>query len=329
MKRVIGLDSLRFVLAFIVLLGHGAMPVISEGLVSEYKLLYYLDLLLKLIQPTGVAAVMGFFVISGFVIHFPYSEGKKINVSEFYCRRILRIVAPALVAFIIYHFTFNLYMGVVWSLVCEVIYYLLYPLILRYKAKYMKQILVISFVCSYIATIIYTITSDVYNGDFHRNGFFFAWVVGLPAWLLGVVLADQYKNIKSGRITYMRLCIWRLGLWAIASFCLILRFHLSIAYGYTLPLFAILVFFWLKNEISYYVDKKENRILEYGGLMSYSLYLMHYFVIFSVGFISNTPKLVNNWALCLIAIISSLLISWVFYLLVEKPSHKLARSIKI
>lgn len=31
MKKIIGLNSLRFILAFIVLLGHGALPKISDS----------------------------------------------------------------------------------------------------------------------------------------------------------------------------------------------------------------------------------------------------------------------------------------------------------
>jgi peptidoglycan/LPS O-acetylase OafA/YrhL len=66
MNRVIGLDSIRFVLAFIVVLSHGVVPVFGDGTIEK---------LIKLFQPTGIAAVMGFFIISGFVIHYPYSTG--------------------------------------------------------------------------------------------------------------------------------------------------------------------------------------------------------------------------------------------------------------
>jgi peptidoglycan/LPS O-acetylase OafA/YrhL len=79
MKKVIGLDSIRFVLAFIVLLGHGTMPIFSDNLIAQSKIFYYMDLLMKCFQPVGVAAVMGFFIISGFVIHYPY----RIDLSPF------------------------------------------------------------------------------------------------------------------------------------------------------------------------------------------------------------------------------------------------------
>jgi peptidoglycan/LPS O-acetylase OafA/YrhL len=201
MKRVSGLDSLRFVLAFIVLLGHGGMPHVSESLVASSKLFYYLDILQKALQPVGVAAVMGFFIISGFVIHFPYSSGKKLNVPEFYSRRFIRIAIPGIAAFCFYRI-YGLYMGVVWSLICELVYYLLYPLILKHKAKYMKHILTGAFIASYVVTILFSVFSDSYNGDIHRQGFLLTWIVGLPVWLLGVVLADKYNTIQYNTIQY-------------------------------------------------------------------------------------------------------------------------------
>jgi peptidoglycan/LPS O-acetylase OafA/YrhL len=342
MKRVVGLDSIRFVLAFIVLLGHGALPSFSDNLIAQSKIVHYLDILMKLLQPNGAAAVMCFFIISGFVIHYPYSQsviggGKTLNILEFYSRRIIRIGIPALIALCIYHFTAGLFMGVIWSLICEIIYYLLYPLILRYKNKYMKTILISSFVMSYILTVLYSIFSNESNVDIHRNGFLLTWIVGLPVWLLGVVLADQCNSIQnqSETITYKKLWLSRIIIYVIASFMLLLKFHAhiacgyNIAYGYTFPVFSIFAYFWIKNEIVYYKDKQENRLLKYGGLMSYSLYLIHAYILFWVGYYSHIEPLSSNWILCLLAIILSLAASLVFYILIEKPSHKLARFIKV
>lgn len=226
MNRVIGLDSLRFVLAFIVLLGHGVIPQFDESIINSNILFYYIDILMKLVQPSGVAAVMAFFIISGFVIHYPYTTGKSINVIEFYLRRIIRIALPAAIAFSLYYFTFNLYMVVIWSLICEIIYYLLYPLILRYKEKHMSKIFVCSFVLSYIVSLYYTVVSDSYNGDFHRSGFLLTWIVGLPIWLLGVILADKYKMVLEDKsnLSYRKLWMWRIATYLASSVCLLFRF---------------------------------------------------------------------------------------------------------
>jgi peptidoglycan/LPS O-acetylase OafA/YrhL len=174
--------------------------------------------------------------------------------------------------------------------------------------------------------------------DFLRTGYFFTWIVGLPVWLLGVVLADQYKSLykKVSTITYHKLWFWRIGI-CIASACtIILRFHffVAISYSYTMPIFSLFAYFWIKNEVDYYKNKKENEILKFGGLMSYSLYLMHTYVIFIVGYYGNFISCKHNLfscnpLFCMIAIGLSLIVSWIFYIVIEKPSHKLVRSIKI
>jgi peptidoglycan/LPS O-acetylase OafA/YrhL len=327
MKRVSGLDSLRFILAFIVLLGHGGMPHVNENLAASSKLFYCLDILQKVLQPVGVAAVMGFFIISGFVIHFPYSSGKKLNVPEFYARRFIRIAIPAIVAFCIYHFTYGLYMGIVWSLICELIYYLLYPAILKYKAKYMRRILAGAFIASYVVTILFSIFSVDYNGDVHRQGFLWTWIVCLPVWLLGIVLADQYDMLQyHTRPSLFKINLLRISVWLAADVAAILRFQGHIAYGYILPVFSILAYHWIKWEILYHIDRKEYKILRFGGEMSYSLYLIHALILFMVARYTNTELFhTTPWYYCLMGVALSLIASLIFYIAVEKPSHKLAR----
>lgn len=332
MKRVIGLDSLRFVMAFIVLLGHGAIPSFSDSLIEQYKIIYLLDLGLKFIQPSGIAAVMAFFILSGFVIHYPYTDGKTLNIPEFYAKRFLRILIPGFIATVIYYICFGSMLGVIWSLICELIYYLLYPLIYKYKDRFLLLFTSISFLLSYSVSIIYSLYSTEYNGDFHRTGYFFTWIVGLPVWLLGVILAEQYKRKianKETNIKYYKLWLWRIGVYFAASFCLLLRFHMNIAYSFTLPIYALLLYFWIKNEISFYQNRTEYQLLEYGGLMSYSIYLIHAHIISLLIYINGGNTITSNWLLCLFAIIGSLLASWIFYIIIEKPSHKLARSIRI
>ncbi|HSD06042.1 acyltransferase [Flavobacterium sp.] len=326
MKKIIGLNSLRFVLAFTVLLGHGALPKVS-GDYLNHKIVNVLNGFLNN-STVGIAAVMAFFIISGFFIHYPYSSGKKIDVPEFYTRRIIRIAVPGIIAFLIYKFPFNHEMGVVWSLICEVIYYILYPLFLR-NIRHLNKMIVISFIISYAISILYSLNYAEYNGDFHRTGFYITWAVGLPIWLLGVKLAERYQKNDFAPITFQQLNMYRLTVWFLSIICSIARFHLHISFAFSLPLFSIVAFFWLEKEIIYYQNKKENRFLDYGGLMSYSIYLIHSQIFFLIEYIFNVKILSNNFLLSMLAIVSSLFFSWIFYLLVEKPSHLFARSIKL
>src|SRR5690242_18982998 len=97
----------------------------------------------------GPAAVIVFFVISGFCIHYPFRGVERLQVSSFLARRYIRIGIPALAAMGLAgwtgvqalllkspSFAFTLdairhvndgHTGLIWSLVCELIYYTCYP----------------------------------------------------------------------------------------------------------------------------------------------------------------------------------------------------------
>jgi peptidoglycan/LPS O-acetylase OafA/YrhL len=317
-ERVKGLDQLRFIMAIIVVIGHGALPVFENNIIRGIFGNAFV----------GIAAVMVFFMLSGFVIHYPYATGvKKIKIGEFYLKRLLRIIIPAVIAIIIYHYTLNLFMGVIWSLICEAIYYLLYPLILKFIKK-LDLIIFLSFVCSYIGTISFSLLSGDYNGDFHRLGYFGTWIIGFPMWLLGVKLSTLYIIFRNEglKISFRRITISRIGVLFLSSLSSVLRFHFDIAYGYTLPIFSIFVYFWLKNELIFYLNKEENKVLVYGGKISYSIYLMHYLIMFFFLHFLNIKMLSVGYSAALVLVI--LLTSWIFYLAVEKPSHIFTRSIK-
>ena len=151
------------------------------------------------------------------------------------------------------------------------------------------------------------------------------WLVGLPIWLGGVLLADKYvkTDINRNSISFNKLILLRLIVWGLAIICSTLRFHANVSYVYSLPVFAILVYYWLWHEIVYYKDKKENNVLAYGGIMSYSFYLMHTVVI--TGIRKSFDIEILSPALCLLAILGSLVVSWIFFLIIERPSHKTAK----
>ena len=120
---------------------------------------------------------------------------------------------------------------------------------------------------------------------------------------------------------------WRLAVWVVSSLCSVLRFHSPVGYPWTLDLFALLVFFWLREEIIYSQTQKRGRFLEWAGKWSYSLYLMH--LIANAAFLRlNTPNLGFNlnWLQKFLFILS---FAYGFYLLVEKPGHLVARRLSI
>src|ERR1700755_2601264 len=87
-----GIDSLRFILALIVLLSHFKDPFSAQLISSPSHTVrifgYFLDNAFD-----GTAAVIAFFIISGFVIHYPNKNGI-ISLKDFWMKRIVRIIIP-------------------------------------------------------------------------------------------------------------------------------------------------------------------------------------------------------------------------------------------
>src|ERR1700674_422745 len=80
---------------------------------------------------TGAPAVIAFFVISGFCIHYPYRT-RELPILAFWAARWTRIMVPAIAALALaqgagirqYNFTDGF---ILWSIVCELAYYTIYP----------------------------------------------------------------------------------------------------------------------------------------------------------------------------------------------------------
>ena len=90
-RHIVGLDSIRFALAFLVVLGHfggGLGPgTFTEGPARWIRLLCNLT-------HNGPAAVIAFFVVSGLCIHYPNRHQRTIRILPFYVRREIRILIP-------------------------------------------------------------------------------------------------------------------------------------------------------------------------------------------------------------------------------------------
>ncbi len=159
----------------------------------------------------------------------------------------------------------------------------------------------------------------VYAWEFGWN----AWIIGLPTWLLGCLLAEK---IRTGLFTSVHnsVLLWRVGGALISTGALLLVFHSPVRVGYniTLNLFAIYAFFWIRAELIRYTKRGPWRIFEWMGIWSYSLYLIHNMVIAGL----KAQHLIVNpilfWGLQVTAIMGT---SYLFYLVIEMPSHLLAR----
>lgn len=318
-----GINSIRFILAFIVMIGH-------SNLVYANYLKHFNYLPIKIFGGflangfNGTSAVIAFFIISGFVIHYPNKNGI-VSIKAFWIRRYVRILIPLTIIILMGNFYNHPENKVVWSLYCELFYYAIYPLLLLIKTTWRIKVVVAYVVCGLII-LIFSIYSKNLNylhlGKFIQHIFnqLVIAIIFLPSWLLGVLMAENVNNLKEPSSNLI--VIYRASVYAISVFCGYARFHLNLSYSISMSIFAMLLYKWLSAEIAHFKKNKPNKFLEKLGDFSYSLYLCHqtifliYGILFAVNFYSYP-----------ILILITFGISYLYYLTVEKPSHLLARKI--
>jgi peptidoglycan/LPS O-acetylase OafA/YrhL len=321
LKRVHGLDSIRFVCAIWVVINHFNLPPIFGP--SPHGILHLVNSVYRGLV-NGQAAVMVFFVISGFCIHYPFRNGGKPHLPSFYTRRLLRIGIPLLCSIPIsnaigIHYTL-MNTSILWSLICEMIYYILYPGLLVLQRKYgWKPLLALAYVLAY-AVVATKPGADKYDS----YGDLLNWIVGLPVWLLGCMLAQKVDRLPDHNAH--NIWLYRVAVILAGSLAIVLRWNLhrvSIGFPWTLNLFALLVYVWLPQEIIYFRLHQPLGWLEAAGAWSYSLYLMHLpggFFAMHLGVYQQLNPIARNLMLHSFA----LLFGYTFYRLVERPSHQLA-----
>lgn len=287
---------MRALAALSVLLAHTVGPVLP-GL-AKYAF-------------TGIPAVFAFFVISGFCIHTPFVNAR-LPVAAFLLARLVRIGIPTLTAFSIARMLgilpYNFVDGfILWSVVCELWYYALYPLFLVVSRRIgWWPMIVASIVAAYAMML--SIGSDQY-GNIHVYGPWLNWIAGLPAWLLGAALA---QSLGSNRPKLSNVWLWR-GVVACTASALYWATLNSAAGAYlTMNIFAFLVVGWMLAEIQ---NARGRNWLDWVGRWSFSMYLFHIIAANMLESIGNTALIVAG----------ALALCYLFFLLVEKPAHGASR----
>ncbi|RFZ82244.1 acyltransferase [Mucilaginibacter terrenus] len=321
-----GVDSIRFVLAFIVMLSHFD-NVWAESLKNSAILPVKLAGAFLANAFDGTSAVIAFFIISGFVIHYP-CKGGIAHVGRFWIRRFVRIIIPLALICIAGSAFNHPEKTVTWSLYCELIYYAIYPALLSINLSWKNK-----FILSWLVAAVFILVAakhDIfalvrqtgigYHGYYWQFGNYFTWIVGLPCWLLGVLIAeniDQAKEIKFSRLQGYRTLVF-----FVSCLCSVAKFHAHLSYIISMNLFALLLYKWIEAEISYYKNHSPYSSLERMGKFSYSLYLCHPLV-----FLLLKRWLIIDNATYILFVVLTIVAAYLFYLVIEKPSHKLARHI--
>ncbi len=218
--------------------------------------------------------------------------------------------------------------SILWSLVAELVYYLLYPVfrLIRSRVSWFR-IIVAALLGSFAVA-----ASAPMALDYPSFGNGLNWLLGLPCWLLGCLMAEsdwsRWQNSSAAGMA--ELWFIRGSIVVTAMILSVARFHLDLGYPWTLNLFAIGVYFWLRREIAEYNIRPgyENRrlILDPLGKVSYSIYLTH---VLSVRLSEqlllglDQSEAVTWFAGFLIMTA----VAFLFYISVERPSHLFARRI--
>jgi peptidoglycan/LPS O-acetylase OafA/YrhL len=321
--RISGLDTFRFIAALWVVFCHcGSFPL-ADGLDRASAVGLRIQGFYNNLFP-GVPAVTVFFVISGFCIHYPYRGANTFELWPYLTRRYIRIGIPLIAAVLLagpFHVNLSFFQdSILWSLVAELIYYTLYPFLRVLKARFgWNKILAGSFLAAF------AVIAGLYPSakDYAPSGSALSWLICLPCWLLGCRLAEEDFRLAKAAVSGVSVWLGRLLVWFAAWGCSALRYHSPVGYPWTLNVFAILVFFWLRAEIMAFRHNPPPRALEWAGKWSYSIYLMH-MIAFAV--LANFrppdlgPKL--NWIRMFVFVMG---FSYLFYLLIEKPGHFIAK----
>ncbi|WP_374951542.1 acyltransferase family protein [Mucilaginibacter sp.] len=325
-KWFYGIDSLRFILALLVMLYHFQNVYALSLKKSVYLPLKVVGVFLAN-AIDGTSAVIAFFIISGFVIHYPSKKGIS-SIPQFLVRRFVRILIPlAVIAGIGLGFD-HPEKSVTWSLFCELIYYAIYPLLLKIKLSWKVKFIAAWLIAALFIGIV--ANNDVwafirqsntnYHGYYWQFGIYLTWIAGMPCWLLGVLIAEHIDDLKT--TTIRTLIYYRLGVFAASSFCCFAQFHMHLSYVLSMNILALLLYKWLQTEIIYYNTEQPNLILEKMGKFSYSLYICH-----PVTFLLLRQMIALNGFTYPLFMVLTIGVGYLFYLLVERPSHRLAQSI--
>ena len=302
----------------------------------------------------GWGGVAIFFVVSGFCIHLSHERARRKDLNIFFSRRFFRIYPPYFVAliffaflfpfsrlgwnsfhsfaqlgshvFLIHNFNGRSIFGInaaFWSIAVEVQLYLLYPLLLLGVRRWgWRNALwftgVLEITLRTVAGIFCLRQEEPLHGWFFGSPFFY-WF----SWSIGAKLADDWLY---GRPFFLRKCpVW---IWVVLVIVSYLIRPLA-------PFCFLFVALSTANLITYLLVHPGTRLglpgfvrshLRSVGVLSYSVYLLHEPLILIVpwamgkAFPGGYLNPAVTFVICLASWPLVLLLSWLFYRVVELPS---------
>ena len=331
---------------------------------SSFSSFDFATALLSIPIPFFGSAVMLFFLVSGFCIHYPYAAlGRSLELKSYSLRRFLRIYPPYLAVVILgvlIEWVRNHYFGLemsslakiintgfmvqnfeqgadhqmfanpsLWSLPIELQLYIVYPLFYFILIRSgIKWALVLSGVVSIGALgLLLVANTDLYSHSrtYQVGDFPIYWII----WCAGALLAEWAKREQLPK--------WRPWLWLVMAAVFVtavvidfLKLFIGIQNLVWAGLYFMVMLWGLtQTKPLGFLNIRFKKILLWLGLISYSLYLVHYpfFKLCGaiwVGMFGTKPV---NFLIPLVFSVLSIPLAYAFYSYIEAPSHRLARKI--
>lgn len=350
------IDGIRFLAIILVILfhAHGYFVAKTPHQFTDGPGNYpFLETLLS----NGDRGVELFFVLSGFILCLPFAKQyiggeKKVQLKKYYLRRVTRLEPPyfiAMTGLLLLHLAMNVHSAaeiipswlasliyshnfifgrtplltvVAWSLEIEIQFYVIAPLLFKVLTLSLpvRRTLLVAGIAG-IVLLQYAIPApESFISLYSFAQYFFT----------GILLADLYVSQTAAGS-------FRNGVWALVSIVLLLAiFYLPIklhkdAAGELFILASRIAFPFCIGLFYYIVMKNDivKKIFSYKfvpiiGGMCYSIYLLHYTIISGFGRLSLGLKVTDSYLINLamqmvMLMIPVLLISALFYYLVERP----------
>jgi peptidoglycan/LPS O-acetylase OafA/YrhL len=350
-KFIPEIDGLRFIAISSVIFYHITAFIIDKTSLGyeEVSNNFFINIFLN-----GDYGVPLFFVISGFILGIPFAKSHffkhtKINLKEFYLRRLTRLEPPYILVMtilffgsvyvannlsfqdatlsylasliyshnIIYSFS-PLLNAVAWSLEIEIQFYILTPIITSIfliSSVYLRRIITV------LLILFFLIINHFDLIDYE----FVSLINYIQYFLLGYLLSDLYLTksffIPKTKIDTILCGFFLIIIWVYNENDFSLNYH-----KFLWELFQLISIFF----IFYYILFKKvfklfsSAIITNLGGMCYSIYLLHYPIISLFGNKLIDVNFSNNFVLnysiiSLILLVIIIIISTIFFVLVERP----------
>jgi len=331
-KRDQSLDFLRGIAIFAVVIFHVSLFFGPQH--SFYRTL----------ASQGFLGVQLFFIVSAITMcrMWDLRRGESSPMAKFYIRRVCRIAGPFWLALILYGLylkpdifqlitttlfihalwphTINAAIPGGWSIGVEMLFYLCFPVLVKLDLS--PRCYAGAGLAVYIANIIFV--RPAYgiaypDQDIHEFLYLQFWNQA-PVFLIGMSLSKQLKNGITDIWSAAVVIIW-----------IALSFVCKFVFGlFGSPFFWIEVFLLTAFAYTVLQTKSSFEPINYLGRMSYSIYLVHLAIVWTIMAYLGPENASTHWAFWFafpVVFLVSTLISILLGRLVEKPSSEVGRAI--